>query len=92
MDAATQSKLRNRLRRVGGQVQGVERMLGDGDDCVALLHQLSAIQGAIGKIRQILLSHHVESCLVDAFDRGDQSERASSIDELLDVVLRHSGR
>ena len=92
MDPATQGKLRNRLRRVRGQVRGVERMLEENEDCVALLLQLSAIQGALSRVRQILLGHHVESCLVDAFERGDAAERASTIDELLDVVVRHGAR
>lgn len=92
MDPRTRTKLHNRLRRVGGQVQGVARMLDEGEECVDLLLQLSAIQGAVGKIRQILLRHHVESCLVDAFEHGDEHQRASSLDDLLEVVLRHSSR
>ena len=92
MDPLTKSRLRNRLRRLRGQVTGVERMLDEDQDCVSVLLQLSAIQGAIGKVSQTLLGHHIESCLVEAIEHGDEAERATKIDELIEIVNRHGSR
>ncbi len=92
MEAAKRTRLRNRLRRVRGQLAGVERMLDEDQDCIELLLQLSAIEGAVSRIRYLLLQHHVETCLIDALERGSAAERATTIDDLLQVVAKHAGR
>lgn len=92
MDDATRKKLRNRLRRAHGQLAAVERLLGDEDDCVELLTQLSAVEGALAKARGVLLQHHVETCVAGAMKTGSAPKRAEIVDELMEVIGRQLGR
>lgn len=77
-----------RLRRIEGQVQGLQRMLGDDAYCVDILLQVSAVQGALEQVRKLLLGRHIESCVADAMRTGSRTERQKKIDELLDVFSR----
>lgn len=83
---------RARLRRIEGQVQGLQRML-DGDaGCVDILLQISAVQGALEQVRRLLLGRHIESCVADALRSGSRAERQQKIDELLAVCSRFGAR
>jgi DNA-binding FrmR family transcriptional regulator len=91
MDAETKRQALVRLRRIAGQVQGIHRMVEDGKYCVDVLLQISAVQGALEQVSKILMTRHIESCVVDSLKAGSERERAQKIDELLKVFSRHSG-
>ena len=76
------SELKQRLKKVSGQVNGIDKMLDDGRYCVDILQQVLAARAALNKIGLIILESHAKSCVVNAIkeDRADQS-----IDELMDV-------
>lgn len=86
----TKRKALARLKRIEGQVQGVQRMVDEGKYCVDILLQLSAIQGALEQVRKILLGRHIESCVADAMASGREADRRKKIEELLDVFSRYS--
>ena len=87
----TKAKARGRLRRIEGQVQGLQRMIEGDAYCVDILLQISAVQGALEQVQKLLLGRHIESCVADALRSGSQSERQQKIDELLDVFSRFGG-
>lgn len=92
LNEETKLKARGRLRRIEGQVQGLQRMI-DGDAyCVDVLLQISAVQGALEQVQKLLLGRHVESCVADALRTGSKSERQQKLDELLDVFSRFGVR
>ena len=66
------------------------RGMGEDEYCVDLLIQISAAQGALGRIGQIVLGSHIETCVSEAFERGGKTERQRKIDELMDVFVRYS--
>lgn len=70
-DAA--SKLKTRIRRIVGQVAGIERMIEDDRYCVDVLNQISAVRSALDALGIELLTHHLESCVVG---HGSGSEHA----------------
>ncbi len=90
LDERTKKNVEARLRRIEGQIGGLRRMIGEDEYCVDLLIQISAAQGALGRIGQIVLGSHIETCVSDAFERGGKSERQRKIDELMDVFARYS--
>ena len=59
MDGETKRQAVVRLRRIVGQVQGVQRMIDDGKYCVDVLLQISAVQGALEQVLKILMTQHV---------------------------------
>jgi CsoR family transcriptional regulator, copper-sensing transcriptional repressor len=88
----TKAKARGRLRRIEGQVQGLQRMLDNDAYCVDILLQVSAVQGALEQVQKLLLGRHIESCVADALRSGSKSERQQKVEELLDVFSRFGAR
>ncbi len=90
MNAARKKNVEARLKRVEGQIAALHRMVGEDEYCVDVLLQISAAQGALGKIGQIILGSHIQTCVRDAFDHGTKAERQRKVDELMDVFARYS--
>lgn len=78
----------NRLKRIEGQVQGIQRMVEERKYCVDILLQVSAVQGALDQVSKRLLGRHIESCVTDAFASGNDRQRDRKIEELLEVFSR----
>ena len=81
---ATKDQLKSRLRRVEGQVRGVERMVDDDRYCIDVLTQISAAQAALDKVALGLLDGHARSCVLPA----DGQLQADRTDELMAAVGR----
>jgi CsoR family transcriptional regulator, copper-sensing transcriptional repressor len=92
MDTETKGKALGRLRRIEGQVQGLQRMIDADAYCVDILLQVSAVQGALEQVQKLLLGRHIESCVADAIRSGSKGDRQKKIDELLQVFSRFGGR
>lgn len=91
MDAETKRQALGRLRRIVGQIQGVQRMVEEEKYCVDILLQISAVQGALEQVSKILMTRHIESCVQDTLRAGSERERSQKIGELVRVFTRHSG-
>ncbi|MED1490642.1 metal-sensing transcriptional repressor [Bacillus smithii] len=76
-----------RLKRIEGQVRGVQKMVEDNRYCIDVLVQISAIQAALNKVGLNLLERHVNHCVSKAIREGNGEE---SIDELMDVIRQFS--
>jgi DNA-binding FrmR family transcriptional regulator len=92
LNEETKAKARGRLRRIEGQVQGLQRMIDHDAYCVDILLQVSAVQGALEQVQKLLLGRHIESCVADALRSGSKSERRQKVDELLEVFARFGAR
>jgi DNA-binding FrmR family transcriptional regulator len=82
---ATKQTLQARLRRVEGQVRGIERMVEEDRYCIDVLTQISAVQAALDKVALGLLDQHANHCVMNAPD-GD--EKQDKTDELMAAVGR----
>jgi CsoR family transcriptional regulator, copper-sensing transcriptional repressor len=88
MSPDTKRKLATRLRRIAGQVSGLERMVEEDRYCVDVLLQIAAVRAALDGAGKVLLAAHVESCVADAVASGRPRERQQKLDELLEVLGR----
>jgi DNA-binding FrmR family transcriptional regulator len=88
MKAKTREKLLMRLRKVAGQVEGIQRMLEEDRYCVDVLHQVAAAEGALDRVGHLLLASHVETCVASALESGEPRERKQKLDELMEVFSR----
>ena len=92
IEPETKVKALGRLRRIEGQVQGIQRMVEEEKYCVDILLQLTAVEGAVEQVQRLLLGRHIESCVADAIRSGSTRDRQKKVDELLEVFSRFSGR
>ena len=83
--SATKDQLQKRLRRIEGQVRGIERMVEDDRYCIDVITQISAVQAALDKVALGLLDDHARHCVV-----GGQAKGAP--DELTDELMAAVGR
>ncbi len=92
LNEEAKAKARGRLRRIEGQVQGLQRMIDADAYCVDVLLQISAVQGALEQVQKLLLGRHIESCVAEALRSGSKSERQQKVDELLEVFSRFGAK
>jgi CsoR family transcriptional regulator, copper-sensing transcriptional repressor len=83
--SATKDQLQTRLRRIEGQVRGIEGMVEDDRYCIDVLTQISAVQAALDKVALGLLDQHARHCVVDGHAEGTPEELT---DELMAAVGR----
>jgi DNA-binding FrmR family transcriptional regulator len=83
--SATKDQLQKRLRRIEGQVRGVERMVEEDRYCIDVVTQISAIQAALDKVALGLLDDHARHCIVEG-------HAASPPEELTDELMGAVGR
>ncbi len=82
----TKQKLIQRLRRVEGQVRGVESMLEDERDCREILQQLSAIHSAVQSTSRIFLQEYVLACLLELDPDGAGPGRSELLQKREKVI------
>jgi DNA-binding FrmR family transcriptional regulator len=82
--SATKVQLLRRLKRVEGQVRGVQGMVEDDRYCIDVLTQISAVQAALDKVALGLLDAHAQHCVIGAED----ADKAEKTDELIAAVAR----
>jgi DNA-binding FrmR family transcriptional regulator len=82
--SATKDQLLTRLKRVEGQVRGIEGMVAEERYCIDVLTQIGAVQAALDKVALGLLDEHAKHCVVGA-DAGEQEEKT---EELMAAVGR----
>ena len=85
--AKDKALLENRLKRIEGQVRGVQRMVDEEAYCVDVLTQIASVVSALEKVGTILLKDHVEHCVRESIEKGSL-EADEKIDELTAAVER----
>jgi len=83
--SATKDQLTKRLRRIEGQVRGIEKMVDEDRYCIDVLTQISAVQAALDKVALGLLDGHARHCVVDGHGEGLPEEMT---DEMMAAVAR----
>lgn len=84
--ASHKEKLQRRLRRIEGQVRGIQRLVDEETYCVDILTQLSSIVAASEQVALLLLRDHVEHCVRESIEEGKDADE--KIDELTSAVER----
>lgn len=82
---ASKDQLLKRLRRIEGQVRGIEGMVEEDRYCIDVLTQISAVQAALDKVALGLLDQHTSHCVMGAEEGAERQERT---DELMAAVGR----
>jgi len=87
--AKDKHQLQNRLKRIEGQVRGLQRMVEEEAYCVEILTQIASIVSASEKVALILLEDHVEHCVREAIEEGEKvDERVAELSGAVERFLR----
>ena len=90
MKPDVREQARKRIRRIAGQVAGIERMVGDDRYCVDVLLQVAAVRAALDGVGKLILRSHVETCVSDALVSERAKARREKLDELMDLFSKFS--
>lgn len=80
-----------RLKKIEGQIRGIQRMIEEKRYCVDILIQIASIKGAIKKVEESILERHLRGCVRESFKNGSTEDRTEKINEIIEV-LRKSRR
>jgi CsoR family transcriptional regulator, copper-sensing transcriptional repressor len=80
-------ELQSRLRRIEGQVRGLQRMIDEDRYCIDVLTQISSATRALQSIAMTMLDDHVRHCVRDAIDQGPETAD-EKVEEALAVIGR----
>lgn len=79
-----------RLRRIEGQVRGVQKMVEEDRYCPDVLVQMSAIHESLRAVERILMKDHLQHCATEALRSGDDKQAQRTYNELTELFYRHA--
>jgi CsoR family transcriptional regulator, copper-sensing transcriptional repressor len=82
------ASLSGRLKRIEGQVRGIDRMLQENQPCPQVLNQLSATAAALSGVSLLVLRNYLDCCVTQAIASGDPKRKEAVLNELMDVLKR----
>lgn len=86
-----QTAIRNRLRRIEGQVRGIAQMVEDDRYCIDILTQMQAVKSALARAESAILKQHAACCVAEAIASGNAEEQRTKFTELVDLIERSRG-
>ncbi len=85
LPAETSENAALRLRRIEGQIRGIQRMLEEGRDCREIVNQVVAVKAALSSLNAVLLTCYVRDCLTAP---GPECDQEKTVSELIDMMLK----
>ena len=76
------------LRKIEGQVRGVQKMVEQERDCVDIITQINSIIGALRRVEDEMFKKHVNGCVVGAFKGKTEVDTREKVDELVGLIKR----
>jgi len=79
-----------RLRRIEGQVRGLQKMVADDRYCPDIMVQISAVQEALRTVGRGLMQNHLRHCVTRALSHGSARQMEATYAELMELIYKHS--
>ena len=87
VDAGLKEANRNRLRRIEGQVRGLQKMVEEDRYCADIITQVASVQEALRGVARNLMKNHLQHCAAKALQSGKKAE--TMYDEILELIYAH---
>jgi len=84
----TKEMLRPRIKRILGQIEGVEKMIEEDRYCIDIINQVNAVRRALEQVALIVMKRHMESCLTEAIKGKKGQEKIDEIVNSIDAFIR----
>jgi len=89
VDAELKAASLNRLRRIEGQIRGLQKMVEEDRYCADILVQMASVQEALRGVGRNLMKNHLQHCATKAIASGKAKETSEMYDELLELIYKH---
>lgn len=76
------------LRRIEGQIKGIQKMIEEKKYCVDIVNQVHASVNALRRVAEKILAKHMEHCVVDAIKGKSEQQKKEKISEIMEVIRR----
>jgi len=90
VDAELKTNALKRLKRIEGQVRGLQRMVEEARYCGDVLTQVASVHEALRGVEKLLMQNHLRHCVTGALQTGDEQSREATYAEVLDLMYRHA--
>lgn len=76
------------LRKIEGQVRGIQKMIEEGRYCVDILTQIQSVSGAVKRVENEVFRKHLEMCVAGAIESKSELESKKKVDEVVNLIVR----
>jgi DNA-binding FrmR family transcriptional regulator len=74
------------LKRIEGQIRGIQKMIEEKRYCIDILTQLSSVVGAIKRVEENILNRHLRGCVRGSFLKGNRDDKEAKINEVIEIL------
>ena len=89
VDPAIKEANRHRLRRIEGQIRGLQKMVEEDRYCADIITQVASVQEALRGVARNLMKNHLHHCAAKALQSGKKQQTEAMYDELLELIYKH---
>jgi DNA-binding FrmR family transcriptional regulator len=89
VDSELKAANQNRLRRIEGQIRGLQKMVEEDRYCADIITQVASVQEALRGVARNLMKNHLHHCAAKALQSGKKAETESMYNELLELIYAH---
>jgi DNA-binding FrmR family transcriptional regulator len=89
VDPTLKEANQNRLRRIEGQIRGLQKMVEEDRYCADIITQVASVQEALRGVARNLMKNHLHHCAAKALQSGKKVETEAMYDELLELIYAH---
>ncbi len=88
INKTTQQETGIRLKRIAGQIAGIDKMIEEGRYCIDIINQITAVKKALEQVSLLVMKRHVESCLSEAIKTGKSAPKIKELMETIEKATR----
>jgi DNA-binding FrmR family transcriptional regulator len=89
VDPALKEANQHRLRRIEGQIRGLQKMVEEDRYCADIITQVASVQEALRGVARNLMKNHLHHCAAKALLSGKKAQTEAMYDELLELIYKH---
>jgi DNA-binding FrmR family transcriptional regulator len=88
MNETQKNDVLQRLKKIEGQIGGIQKMVAENRYCMDILTQTRASVAAVRKVEDIIMQQHLYTCVADSIRSGDQNDQNEKINEIMDIFSK----
>src|SRR3989338_5298272 len=88
IQATTHTEQLDYLKKIEGQIRGIQRMIEDRRYCVDIVTQIHSIIGALYRVENEVFRKHIDGCVISALKGKSGPEKQKKIDEVIELISR----